>query len=74
MMHTGMYMTNTDERVCTGVAATYCPIHGECVCPPVSDPDPYEHERDLNSPFCPLHSPESAHAEGGADRPPWARS
>ncbi len=42
---------------CTGVAARWCPIHGDCVC----DPDEEQHTQD-----CPLHSPTSTHAQ--ADR------
>ncbi len=45
---------------CTGVAARWCPIHGDCVC------DREDPSIDYNDPECPLHSPTSAHAK--ADR------
>jgi hypothetical protein len=57
------------ETKCTGVSATWCPIHGACTC---KDP------RDLNDDDCPLHSERSSHGmiecpacsrAGGADRP-----
>lgn len=46
-----------ESRECTGVTATWCPIHGDCTCPP--DPD----ERYLNDDGCPLHDSASSHAE-----------
>lgn len=39
---------------CTGVAANWCPIHGDCTC---ADPD------DKNDLDCPLHSPDCDHAK-----------
>jgi len=39
---------------CTGVAARWCPIHGDCEC---------DQEDDHNDPECPLHSPTSTHAD-----------
>lgn len=41
--------------LCTGVTATWCPVHGDCTCPP--DPDPLY----LNADGCPLHDTASAH-------------
>ncbi len=38
---------------CTGVAARWCPIHGDCECG----------EEDMDQAHCPLHSPTSTHAE-----------
>lgn len=46
---------------CTGVAATWCPIHGDCEC--IIPDDPEEPVRDDK---CSLHSPSSMHAEGPA--------
>lgn len=43
---------------CTGITATWCPVHGECKCPP-ADGDPHS----LSDPGCPLHAPGSAHGE-----------
>lgn len=38
---------------CTGMTASWCPIHGDCSCPgPIG-----------SSESCPLHGPESEHAE-----------
>lgn len=45
---------------CTGVAASWCPIHGDCTCPDRADPT---EGRDMNSETCPLHSSDSTHAE-----------
>jgi hypothetical protein len=47
---------------CTGVAARWCPIHGDCEC---------SEEDDYNDQECPLHSIRSTHAEEGS---PHARS
>ena len=51
-----------EAATCTGVAASWCPVHGDCRCP--EPPDPHE-RRDLNHPHCPLHNPTSSHAEPG---------
>lgn len=53
---------------CTGMAATWCPIHGDCTCPWVKGDEPSDGfdpdaVRDLNSETCPLHSSASTHAE-----------
>jgi hypothetical protein len=49
---------------CTGLAATWCPNHGDCSCPPKENG-----ERDLDDPGCPLHSESSDHAERAEDAP-----
>lgn len=41
---------------CSGLAATWCPWHGHCSCP-----DP---ATAMDDPSCPLHGPDSLHAEG----------
>lgn len=46
---------------CTGVAATWCPIHGTCNCPRGDDGQPT-----YDDPNCPLHAKTSNHAEPGA--------
>ena len=44
---------------CTGIAASWCPVHGDCRCPRNKDG-----ERIYSShPKCPLHGPESTHAD-----------
>lgn len=40
---------------CTEVSASWCPVHGWCSCP--------DREEAMDSPTCPLHAPDSAHAE-----------
>lgn len=42
-------------RACTGVAASWCPAHGDCTCP--------EPESAMDHPGCPLHAPSSIHAD-----------
>jgi hypothetical protein len=37
---------------CTGISATWCPVHGDCTC---RDPD------DKNDDDCPLHAAASTH-------------
>lgn len=46
------------EGECAGLAAQWCPIHGECVCPADASG-----ERTLDEPRCPLHAPGSTHGE-----------
>jgi hypothetical protein len=48
-----------ESRLCTGVAATWCPVHGNCSCAL----DPNTSVRMLDDPTCPLHAAESSHAE-----------
>lgn len=43
---------------CSGVAAAWCPVHGDCVCPS----DDAGNRLDLTDPDCPLHAPASHHA------------
>lgn len=40
---------------CTGVSATWCPVHGDCACPDIE-----EARCDEN---CPLHNSRSTHAD-----------
>lgn len=49
-----------EEQTCTGVAAMWCPLHGDCTCPqPLGEGlDPLDHHA------CPLHGPDSTHAAG----------
>ena len=52
-----------DARVkCTGVAARWCPIHGDCEC---------SEEEDYNDEKCTLHSARSSHAEPKPGGVPW---
>lgn len=43
------------ERACTGIAASWCPVHDDCACPAPED------AKDDHS--CPLHSPTSTHTD-----------
>lgn len=47
-----------ESRKCTGITATWCPVHGVCTCP-----DPFSA---MAEPGCPLHDPDSAHGEGAS--------
>ena len=42
-----------DEEGCTGVAAAWCPVHGDCTC--------LERESALDDTDCPLHGILSSH-------------
>lgn len=42
-----------ESQQCTGVAAVWCPVHGQCICPD---------REDQNEDACPLHSSSSSHA------------
>lgn len=53
-------------QVCTGLAATWCPVHGDCLCPPRPAGEGAPGERSLEDPMCPLHGDASTHAEVGA--------
>lgn len=45
---------------CTGVSASWCPVHGDCTCDKASEEvDGNETEPDRD---CPLHGPNSSHA------------
>jgi hypothetical protein len=49
---------------CTGLAARWCPIHGDCVCS--------QHDGGwdaLDDPACPLHQTSSTHAERPSSPP-----
>lgn len=41
---------------CTGVTATWCPVHGDCTCSPGPDGAP-----SLDDTTCPLHDPLGPH-------------
>jgi len=43
-----------EGHVCTGISATWCPIHGDCTC---------ADREDLNDYDCPLHSSSSDHGD-----------
>jgi hypothetical protein len=43
-----------ESEQCTGLSAFWCPIHGDCACPPGDD---------LDDDRCPLHNKESSHAD-----------
>lgn len=47
-----------DHPECTGIAAQWCPIHGECLCPQENMGIDYEYNDD-----CPLHGSLSTHGE-----------
>lgn len=49
---------------CTGVAASWCPVHGDCTCP---EPETPTASKSFDDPSCPLHSSSSSHAD--VDRP-----
>jgi hypothetical protein len=46
----------TPAPACTGLSARWCPVHGDCTCPP-------DDSEDLAAHGCPLHSAGSDHAE-----------
>jgi hypothetical protein len=55
-----------ESTSCTGLTATWCPVHGDCRCPHVYYADGDEPQgRTLNDPACPLHAVSSSHAEAG---------
>lgn len=62
-----------ESRECTGLAASWCPVHGDCLCPRAPDGEPlpsaWYGERSLDDPGCPLHAPGSSHASGLAFAP-----
>lgn len=53
--------TAATAAACTGLTATWCPVHGDCRCER-ADGDPYEGPSDDGA--CPLHAHDSPHAEG----------
>lgn len=50
---------------CTGVAAQWCPIHGECTCEENAAGERIMGGDEAKD--CPLHGPSSTHAEPAAD-------
>jgi hypothetical protein len=72
-----MDRVDEDKQDCTGVAAQWCPIHGECICPKGEEGDsfmaltskapvPFLHPPKsyvVHDPWCPLHGEFSSHAE-----------
>jgi len=50
------------DSECTGVAATWCPVCGDCTC---GDRTEFAHVIDESG--CPLHAADSGHAEQPAD-------
>ena len=48
---------------CTGIAASWCPNHGDCSCPT----DENGNRWDLNGRTCPLHGEDSDHFERADD-------
>ena len=55
-----------ERELCTGLAATWCPVHGECTCPAdTSEPDGVVNRPTFNDDACPLHSFSSNHAGRG---------
>lgn len=56
-----------ESRMCTGLAASWCPVHGDCTCPRREDGEPIPADEggyDLAAPGCPLHDEASSHAAG----------
>lgn len=47
-----------ESQECTGVAASWCPVHGTCTCPRDAD----GRAESLDDFGCPLHSDTSSHA------------
>lgn len=48
-----------ESQRCTGVAARWCPVHGDCSC----DGDEADPDERYDDPRCPLHATTSSHAE-----------
>jgi hypothetical protein len=51
---------------CSGVTASWCPVHGECACDDRDDAA----ARTFEDPACPLHAHLSTHANERAERDP----
>lgn len=49
---------NFQRASCSGITATWCPVHGDCRCPIGENG-----ERSLDDAGCPLHSNDSQHGE-----------
>jgi hypothetical protein len=45
---------------CTGLAATWCPVHGDCACPRADELQGHL-AGPLNAPACPLHGIAAKH-------------
>jgi hypothetical protein len=50
---------------CTGVSASWCPVHGDCSCPRLDTGEREEEAQD-----CPLHGEKSAHGDERAQVTP----
>lgn len=57
-----VHKTCTKRPECSGISASWCARCGDCACPRLESGEP---EGDLNDPECPLHAPDSTHAETG---------
>jgi hypothetical protein len=56
-LHDVMPRAGREEPECTGLTASWCPIHGECNCLKYEDGERDEYENTS----CPLHGPSSTH-------------
>ena len=65
-LHRAMRPADPDPVECTGVAATWCPVHGDCSCP-YDDVIGYDRSEG-GAPDCPLHGLSSEHAHEGDPR------
>lgn len=50
------------NTTCTGLTATWCPVHGDCACPELEGVWGSD-GRSMSDPACPLHAITSDHAE-----------
>jgi hypothetical protein len=51
---------------CTGIAAGWCPIHGDCICPIDEHGDHITMDGEsfgMDNPACPLHGDSTNHGE-----------
>ena len=51
-----------ESEPCTGLAATWCPCHGDCTCPTVANTYGDTDRPSMDDPDCPLHGDRSTHA------------
>lgn len=51
-----------ESRICTGIAASWCPVHGDCTCPRADGGEPLD---GLDANGCPLHDFASSHGAAG---------
>ncbi len=59
---------------CTGISASWCPIHGDCACPRNSSGETISDDGEdfaKNSERCPLHAPWSDHGERVIVKTAW---